>query len=123
MSSQSYSPVSSTARTSASSSSRSSARLVKPPEYRIDEVANFLQSCVPNMLYLLNTFIEFGCRNGEFLLAVAKWPDGEIEELLKRMIDRAPPTEVSGMFPEMELWILKKHFKSIADEPRAMEIA
>lgn len=81
------------------------------PESRINEIAAFLGSCVPDMRYFLDPFMKFGCRNGDFLAAVANSADSEIEEFLKRVVVYASPPQALGLIPEMELWVLKKHLK------------
>lgn len=76
------------------------------------------------MRYLLHSFIAFGCRNRDFLVAVAKSPDHVIEDFLKRMVNYAPPAQAYDVLSEMEVWVLKHHFrKFFSQELRAGENA
>ncbi|KAF9442865.1 hypothetical protein P691DRAFT_738546 [Macrolepiota fuliginosa MF-IS2] len=80
-------------------------------ECRTSEVAVFLRSCIPDMQYLLNSFIQFGCHNREFLKGVAELPETDIEEFLKKAIAHTPPPHTSNFPSQMVLFLLKKHLK------------
>ncbi|KAF9445518.1 hypothetical protein P691DRAFT_264326 [Macrolepiota fuliginosa MF-IS2] len=95
--------------------SKSSGSAIAAPQYRIDEVIAFLRSCTPDMGYLLESFITFGCRNREFLVAVGRRPDDQIEAFLRGMV--ACTNQIPGSIPEMDLWVLKNHFKNFVAGP------
>ncbi|KAF9442866.1 hypothetical protein P691DRAFT_764811 [Macrolepiota fuliginosa MF-IS2] len=98
---------------------------VTPHEYRIDQIAIFLRSCAPSMEYLLNSFIEYGCRSREFLVAIAQnWTDEEIDAFLKDLVivdggqvsstspsasDRRPSSRLTNM----DIRILTRHLRML----------
>ncbi|KAF9445517.1 hypothetical protein P691DRAFT_831583 [Macrolepiota fuliginosa MF-IS2] len=80
-------------------------------ECRADEVAEFLRSCIPDMQHLSDSFIQYGCRNREFLKGVAGLSETDIDEFLEKVIAHAPPSHTSDPMLEMDMFLLKKHFK------------
>jgi hypothetical protein len=79
-------------------------------EYRFVEVAAFLGSCKPDMSYLLNSFITYGCRNYEILKMVAEWPNDEILYLLRKLTEGEP--KLLAKLTQMDLHLLARHFKT-----------
>ncbi|KDR78801.1 hypothetical protein GALMADRAFT_224043 [Galerina marginata CBS 339.88] len=49
-----------------------------------DPVFLFLDSCIPSMAHLFESFVAFGCSNEKFLLGLSKWTPERIDEYLKR---------------------------------------
>ena len=60
------------------------------------------------MAFLLDSFLAFGCNDGQCLEAVAKSGDEEIEKFIQTVICRYPPPR---LLEDMQIWILKRHFK------------
>ncbi|KAJ3568226.1 hypothetical protein NP233_g5849 [Leucocoprinus birnbaumii] len=76
------------------------------------DVAQFLENCAPgSMTFLLDSFMEFGCRNRAYLELVAKRDDAEIENFLKAVLLHHPPARLQGKLFEMDVLALKWHFK------------
>lgn len=72
--------------------------------------------CIPDMQHLLGAFLDYGIRNREILFVIAvQWSDEELGKLLKGVFQRAAaPADGGGAYdsvPEMDILILKKHFK------------
>lgn len=86
-------------------------RTTQFPTRRTNEVAHFLKSCAPDMYFLLDSFIAFGCCNREYLEYVAGCGDIDIEEFIKAVTLRHPPARLVGGLSEMDAWLLKHHFK------------
>lgn len=86
----------------------------KLSEYRVDEVAAFLGSCDPDMRFLLNSFIKFGCRTRELLKRVSTWIEKDIDEFLRKVVSLDP--QISKVIPHMELHLLQRHFKEYFNE-------
>lgn len=97
-----------------SSNSTIATAKTSPLERRIDEVATFLSSCQPNMGFLLNSFMSFGCRNRQFLAAVAKHGEDEIDGFLRKVVACTP--SIKAIVSEMDYWVLKQHFKMVFGE-------
>lgn len=75
---------------------------------QIRSVQKFLEAARPPMTHLLQQFIEFGCRNEDFLLAVSVWPLERIRKFLKSL----PPGPGGSPLTKMEVDILTYHFES-----------
>lgn len=77
---------------------------------RIEEITAFLQACTPNMQYLTNSFVGYGCRNREYLVTVAK--EKRIGRFLRGLVIGASRSR-SGLdhLTGTEILILKGHFK------------
>lgn len=73
------------------------------------------------MRYLLNSFVGFGCLNGESLAVIVEWLGSDIDDFLNRMVACNLPVHGSSMLSEMELWVLKKCFKSIFSDSQGGE--
>ena len=54
----------------------------------------------------MDAFIDFGCVNAEFLLAISSWPIETIQGVLDRL-----SLPDGKELTEMEIFILKDHFK------------
>ena len=76
-----------------------------PNEY--PDIYNFLKTSTPPMTHLLDAFIEFGCVNADFLLAMSSWTFEEI----RRILDRLSLGPNGRQLTEMEIFILQNHFK------------
>jgi len=76
-----------------------------PNQYR--DIHNFLGASIPPLTHLMDTFIDFGCTNADFLLAISSWSSERIREALEQLSlghhDRR--------FTDMEKFILENHFK------------
>lgn len=70
-------------------------------------VRHFLAACSPSMIQFLLNFIAIGCKNEDFLLAVASWPDDMIELFLKS-VSSCEGSEFTGM----DIFVLKNHFRN-----------
>ncbi|KAF8150590.1 hypothetical protein B0H34DRAFT_144086 [Crassisporium funariophilum] len=91
-------------QTTTSSSSQSSSRSVD----QIARVHTFLSSCVPPMNHFLQSFIDFGCADEEFLLGVSLWSPKKIEEFLMRL----PLAPHGRPMSQMERLVLENHFST-----------
>lgn len=80
----------------------------------MEEVAAFLSSCDPDMRFLLNSFIKFGCRTRELLKRVSTWIEKDIDEFLKKVVSVDP--QILKTIPPMELHLLRRHFKEYFNE-------
>ncbi|XP_006459033.1 hypothetical protein AGABI2DRAFT_177131 [Agaricus bisporus var. bisporus H97] len=80
----------------------------RKPEACINDVAEFLGTCNPDLRYLLPSFMAYGCRNVEYLINISCQQEREIEMLLKKMMKRYPPP---GGIEEMDFVVVVKHFK------------
>jgi hypothetical protein len=76
-----------------------------PNQYR--DIHNFLGASIPPLTHLMDTFIDFGCTNADFLLAISSWPSERIREALEQL----SLEHNDRKFTDMEKFILENHFK------------
>jgi hypothetical protein len=88
-----------------SSSNSSCTTNYHPDQYR--PIHDFLEASMPPMIHLMDAFIEFGCINADFLLAISSWSS----EKIKYALDKFPAGRDGRKMTEMEKFILQNHFK------------
>jgi hypothetical protein len=73
------------------------------------QVAQFLNRCVPPMGHFRQCFIDYGCSNEEYLVAVSTWPTDRIASFLSQV-----SAHESGerKLSEMDKVVLQNHFIS-----------
>jgi hypothetical protein len=76
-----------------------------PNQYR--DIHSFLESSTPPMTHLMDAFINFGCINADFLLAVSTWSFERIRDVLDQLSLGPDGRQIT----EMEKFILENHFK------------
>jgi hypothetical protein len=76
-----------------------------PNQYR--DIHSFLGASIPPMTHLMDAFIDFGCTNADFLLAISSWSSERTREALDQL--SLGPND--RKFTEMEKFILENHFK------------
>ena len=76
-----------------------------PNQYRA--VHDFLQASMPPMTYLMDTFIDFGCINADYLRVISTWPFEKIRCVLDQLSTGDNDRKLTGM----EKFILQNHFK------------
>ena len=76
-----------------------------PNQYQ--DIRTFLENSMPPMTHLMDAFINFGCINGEFLLAISSWPLERIREVLDQLSLGPNDKPIT----EMDKYILENHFK------------
>jgi hypothetical protein len=72
-------------------------------------VARFLNACFPSMVHYLQHFIDFGCTNEEYLVAVSTWPADRISYFLSQVSSHG---DNQPKFSDMDILILQDHFIS-----------
>jgi hypothetical protein len=91
---------------SASSLSRSKPDITYDPnQYR--DIHSFLGTSTPPMTHLMDAFINFGCINADFLLAISSWSSERIREVLDQLSLGPDDRQIT----EMDKFILENHFK------------
>jgi len=70
-------------------------------------IHDFLEASVPPMTHLMDTFIDFGCTNADFLMAISSWSF----ERIRNVLNQIPPGQNGRKMTEMEKLILQNHFK------------
>jgi len=76
-----------------------------PNEYH--DIHNFLEASMPPMTHLFDAFINFGCINTDFLLAVSRWSSENIRDFLDQL--SLGPNE--RQITEMEKFVLQNYFE------------
>lgn len=76
-----------------------------PKQYHA--IHGFLQASMPPTTHLMDAFINFGCINADFLLAISSWPS----EKIRGVLDQLPPGPDGKQITEMDKFILQYHFK------------
>lgn len=76
-----------------------------PNQYH--DIHKFLGASIPPMIHLMDAFIDFGCINAAFLLAISSWSSEKIRDVLDRLSLAPHDKKVT----EMEKFILENHFK------------
>jgi len=71
-------------------------------------IFNFLGQCTPSMTHLHHHFVNFGCSNEEYLLAVSSWPPEAVHNFLKQALTDRETGEV--LVNSMDMLILQTHF-------------
>jgi len=71
-------------------------------------VFNFLGQCTPSMSHLHHHFVNFGCSNEEYLLAVSSWPPEVVHNFLKQALTDRETGEV--LVNSMDMLVLQTHF-------------
>ena len=69
------------------------------------------------MTHLMDAFINFGCVNAEFLLAISSWPIEKIQGVLDQL-----SLPDGKELTEMEKFILQDHFKEYFSQREREEI-
>ncbi|XP_006459036.1 hypothetical protein AGABI2DRAFT_134575 [Agaricus bisporus var. bisporus H97] len=82
----------------------------------VEEVADFLRTCNPDMTYFLPAFIDFGCRSQSYLEALASYSDEHMDDIFMRMASKALPEVV---LTEMDIWVLKQGLKEFVDTTKS----
>ena len=59
------------------------------------------------MTHLMDSFIDFGCINAEFLLTISSWSF----EMIREVLDQLSLEPNGRQITEMEKFILENHFK------------
>ena len=85
--------------------SPSSSTKYHPIQYRA--IYEFLEASMPPMTHLMDSFIDFGCTNTDFLRAISSWSF----EMIRDVLDRLPPGHDGRKLTEMEKLVLQTHFK------------
>lgn len=76
-----------------------------PNQYQA--IHGFLQASKPPMTHLMDVFVNFGCINTDFLLAISSWSS----ERIRGLLDRLPPGPDGKKVTEMDKFILQNHIK------------
>jgi hypothetical protein len=71
-------------------------------------VFNFLEHCTPSMAHLHRHFVNFGCSNEEYLLAVSSWPPEVVRNFLTQALTDRETGEV--LVNPMDMFVLQTHF-------------
>jgi hypothetical protein len=80
-----------------------------PNRYR--DIHSFLESSIPPMTHLMDAFIDFGCINADYLLAISSWSFESIRNALNQL-------SLGGrQITEMEKFVLEYHFKEYFTQP------
>ncbi|KAF8808853.1 hypothetical protein BYT27DRAFT_7188336 [Phlegmacium glaucopus] len=69
-------------------------------------IYDFLEASVPPMTHLMDSFIDFGCINADFLRAISSWSC----EGIRQVLDQLPGRDGRNL-TEMEKLVLQNHFK------------
>jgi hypothetical protein len=82
-----------------------------PNQYQA--IHKFLQASKPPMTHLMDVFIDFGCTNADFLIAVSSWS----MERIRGLLDKLPPGPDGKKVTEMDKFILQNHLKEYFAQP------
>jgi len=80
---------------------------LSPPSQQYGAVLDFLNASKPPMAHLMDAFVDYGCINAEFLLAISSWS----VERIRCVLDQLTPGRDGKKITEMEKFILQEHFK------------
>jgi hypothetical protein len=97
--------ASSHSRSNESSKHEITSTINDPNQYR--DIHNFLGTSTPPMTHLMDAFINFGCINADFLLAISSWSSERIREVLDQLSLGPNDRQIT----EMDKFILENHFK------------
>ena len=76
------------------------------------DIHSFLKASAPPMTHLMDAFINFGCTNADYLLAISSWSSEAIADLLNQL-SLGP---AGRQLTEMDKLILQDHFKEYFDK-------
>lgn len=82
----------------------SNCKIQCPNQYRA--IYDFLEASLPPMTHFMDGFIDYGCINVDFLLAISAWPF----ERIRYFLDQVPGRDGTKM-TDMEKFVLQNHFK------------
>lgn len=71
-------------------------------------VFKFLDYCTPSMAHLHQHFVNFGCNNEEYLLAVSSWRPEVVRNFLTQALTDRETGEV--LVNSMDMLVLQTHF-------------
>ena len=77
------------------------------PNQQYGTVLDFLNASKPPMSHLMDAFVDYGCINAEFLLAISSWS----VERIRYVLDQLTPGRDGKKMTEMEKFVLQNHFK------------
>jgi hypothetical protein len=80
-------------------------KIHNPNEYH--DIHSFLEASMPPMTHLFDAFINFGCINTDFLLAVSRWSSENIRDFLDQLSLGPNGRQIT----EMEKFVLQNHFE------------
>jgi hypothetical protein len=81
------------------------------------DIHSFLEASTPPMADLMDAFVDFGCTNKDYLLAISRWSPEGIQNFLNQL--SLGPT--GRQLTEMEKFILEYHFKEYFTQPGKKE--
>ncbi|KAF9532642.1 hypothetical protein CPB83DRAFT_847115 [Crepidotus variabilis] len=84
--------------TTQSSTTASASQEVQDPIYK------FLNECVPSMRQFYKAFVNYGCKNEEYLVAVAGWSAEQVLQFLRNVA-----SNTNGAMTEMDIQVLQHH--------------
>ena len=77
------------------------------PNLQYGAVLDFLNASKPPMSHLIDSFVDYGCINAEFLLAISSWS----VERIRYVLDQLLPGRDGKKLTEMEKFVLQNHFR------------